>query len=172
MIEFLIRLWLEDGKKVDKYAGARSIEELKEYVNKMSGGEGAAKVEKTETKEAGEVGVLQLTTDNFQNAIEKGVTFIKFYAPWCGHCKRLVPTWTELSAKFIGNAGVRIAKVDCTLPEAKELCKQQEVNGFPTLLIYRNGEKLSEYNGSRSLDDLYEFVQRYEKEEVNAKDEL
>lgn len=38
------------------------------------------------------------------------------------------------------------------------MCSEQDVNGFPTLFIYKNGEKISEYNGSRSLDDLFEFV--------------
>jgi len=33
-----------------------------------------------------------------------------------------------------------------------------QVDGFPTLFLYRDGEKVAEYTGSRSLDDLYEFV--------------
>jgi thioredoxin domain-containing protein 5 len=32
------------------------------------------------------------------------------------------------------------------------------VDGFPTLFLYKDGEKVAEYTGSRSLDDLYEFV--------------
>jgi len=33
-----------------------------------------------------------------------------------------------------------------------------QVDGFPTLFLYRDGEKVAEYTGSRSLDDMYEFV--------------
>jgi thioredoxin domain-containing protein 5 len=72
----------------------------------------------------------------------------------------LQPVWDELAEKFIGKTNVKIAKVDCTLADNKELCSQQEVNGFPTMFIYKNGDKLSEYNGSRSLDDLFDFVNR------------
>lgn len=79
----------------------------------------------------------------------------------CGHCKRMGPTWDELAVKFVDNSLVKIAKVDCTLSDNKELCSEQEVNGFPTIFIYKDGTKLSEYNGNRQLDDLYEFAVRY-----------
>lgn len=91
-------------------------------------------------------------------------------APWCGHCKRLLPVWQQLAEKFVGDSSVKIAKVDCTLQENRDLCSEQEVNGFPTLFVYKNGEKISEYNGSRSLEDLFEFVKTHATEK--ARDEL
>lgn len=73
----------------------------------------------------------------------------------------MAPTWDELGVKFSGQDGIKIAKVDCTIADNKELCAEQEVNGFPTIYLYNNGEKISEYNGSRLLEDLYEFVIRH-----------
>lgn len=105
--------------------------------------------------------VLTLTTDNFEQGISKAFTFVKFFAPWCGHCKRLVPTWEQLGKKFAAKENVNIVKVDCTVDVSKQLCNDQGIDGFPTLLLYREGRKLSEYNGSRSLDDLYEFVMNH-----------
>lgn len=112
--------------------------------------------------------ILSLTADSFKHGVEKGLTFVKFFAPWCGHCKRLAPTWEELGKKFFGNDNVNIVKVDCTLDASKQLCDEQEVDGFPTLYLYKNGRKISEYNGSRNLEDLYDFVTNH----LQAHDEL
>lgn len=136
--------------------------------------------EETEEKPSGDWAVGVLTGDTFSHGIEKGLTFVKFFAPWCGHCKRLAPTWEELGRKFLGKNGVNIMKVDCTLEINKQLCSEQEVHkflarllwlswfwfkveGFPSIFLYRNGEKLSEYTGNRGLDDLYEFVVKHKQ---------
>ncbi|XP_015113214.1 thioredoxin domain-containing protein 5 homolog [Diachasma alloeum] len=161
-------LWIEDGKKVDKYSGERSEEQLQEYVNKMLKKRSVVSDDSEEQAEDSVQSVFTLTGESFKHGIEKGVTFIKFFAPWCGHCKRLAPTWENLGKKFIGRGDVRIVKVDCTLDTSKKLCDEQEVDGFPTLFLYKDGEKISEYSGSRTLDDLYEFVDKH----LRAHDEL
>ncbi|XP_066581496.1 thioredoxin domain-containing protein 5 homolog [Prorops nasuta] len=151
-------LWIEDGKKIDKYTGQRNHEELKLYVETMLDKSAEKEAFKDENRDGSTQSVLSLTGDSFNHGIEKGVTFVKFFAPWCGHCKRLAPTWESLGKKFLSNGNVNIVKVDCTLDVSKKLCNEQEVDGFPTLFLYRDGKKISEYNGSRNLDDLYDFV--------------
>ena len=47
--------------------------------------------------------------------------FIKFFAPWCGHCKHIAPVWKEFYNSH--NNEVNVAKVDCTSKEAKEVCE-------------------------------------------------
>ena len=60
--------------------------------------------------------MVELTTASFQEEIKEGLTFVKFYAPWCGHCKRLAPTWDQLAERIHDSAmETVIAKVGVAL---------------------------------------------------------
>ncbi|CAG0886167.1 unnamed protein product [Darwinula stevensoni] len=157
-------LWIEDGKVVEKYSGQRTLEALKEYVDKQKGG--SMEEGKSSTEEGATDVVPILTQETFAQVVKDGVTLIKFFAPWCGHCKRLAPTWEELGKKFIGKEGIRIAKVDCTASDSKSLCDSFEVDGFPTILLFRNGEKISEYEGNRDLSDLTSYLMKHVRDEL------
>eukprot|EP00282_Hemiselmis_andersenii_P003312 CAMPEP_0114144932 /NCGR_PEP_ID=MMETSP0043_2-20121206/19788_1 /TAXON_ID=464988 /ORGANISM="Hemiselmis andersenii, Strain CCMP644" /LENGTH=284 /DNA_ID=CAMNT_0001239339 /DNA_START=7 /DNA_END=861 /DNA_ORIENTATION=+ len=101
--------------------------------------------------------VKTITSTNFDEFVHKEapVTFVKFYAPWCGHCKKLAPAWEQLGEQFKDDASVTIAKSDCTVHKA--LCSKHGVRGYPTLLVFVNGES-SKYEGGRELNALAEFV--------------
>lgn len=75
-------LWLEDGKKIDKYQGQRTHEDLKVYVNRMLGSAVNADVDEGKKETVSSSVVMVLTGEDFQHGIEKGITFIKFFAPW------------------------------------------------------------------------------------------
>jgi len=153
-------LWFKDGAKVQKYQGSRSQEDLKAFVESMKSTDKApAKEEKVVPGSP----VVQFVGSTFKNGIASGTTLVKFYAPWCGHCKRLAPTWEELAIKFVGSSSIKIAKVDCTDESNRQLCVDEKVNGFPTMFLYRDGKKVEEYEGNRSLDDLYSFVSKNAK---------
>ncbi|XP_065362683.1 thioredoxin domain-containing protein 5 homolog [Calliphora vicina] len=158
-------LWIEDGKKIEKYSGSRGHDELQAYVKKMLGSDGSQEAASTEKPVSGEqdkVQVLQLTGDNFEKSVADGVTFVKFYAPWCGHCQKLSPVWDQLAEKIhAGEKAIKIAKVDCTSAENKKLCVDQQVEGYPTLFAYKNGERQSEYDDSRSLPELVSYISKF-----------
>jgi len=83
---------------------------------------------------------------------------IEFYAPWCGHCKALAPKYDILAELYVkeGHSDkVTIAKVDATLNDVPD-----EIQGFPTIKLYKAGDKKNPvtYSGSRSIEDLIKFV--------------
>jgi len=168
--------YFRNGRKIETYKGARNLADLTDFMNTNkeqagAGGEAAedGKVPEAEAKKEVVSPVVRLDKDNFDEKIKTGVAFIKFYAPWCGHCKRLAPTWEQLADKFKDNDNVVIAHVDCTAGDNvnRALCDGQGVNGFPTLNIYKDGVKIDEYNGKRDLFDLQEYVES----KLSAKDD-
>jgi protein disulfide-isomerase-like protein len=95
---------------------------------------------------------VHLTPDNFDDMTVGKSVFIKFYAPWCGHCKKIAPAWNELMEAFPGKDGKLVAEVDCTA-EGKPLCDANGVKGFPTLK-YGDPSDLEDYKGGRDLSAL------------------
>ncbi len=166
--------YFRNGKKIETYRGARNLPELKDFIKSTreeAAGKADDSADKVPEKEPASA-VTNLGPGEFDSTVSKAkVAFIKFFAPWCGHCKRLAPTWEKLGDKFADVDGVVIAKVDCTSDDNvnKDLCNKHEVNGFPTLNLYKNGKKVEEFNGKRELDDLVAFVEKHSKD---AKDEL
>ena len=84
-----------------------------------------------------------------------------FYAPWCGHCKRLEPVWDEFMQNFDGYNGVKIIKVNGD--ESPDLAQLHNVRGFPTIKMCVRGVQNPEgfvYEGDRSMNSIAEFLQQ------------
>lgn len=97
-----------------------------------------------------------LTPDNWDTETAGKTVFIKFYAPWCGHCKKLKPHWDKLMDEYKGDTSKLVADVDCTA-EGKPLCDANGVKGFPSLK-YGDPSSLEDYKGGREFKDIQEFA--------------
>jgi len=80
---------------------------------------------------------------------------VKYYAPWCGHCKSLAPIWDELAKETEGIEDLVIAKFDATANEVAGL----EIRGYPTLKFYPKDNKAGvDYSGDRDLAAFQKYL--------------
>jgi protein disulfide-isomerase A6 len=116
-----------------------------------SGGSGSSSGGSSGSANSGPSNVVTLTSANFDSKVynSKSVWLIEFYAPWCGHCKKLQPEW-EAAATKLKNM-VTLGKVNCD--EEQSVCQQFGVRGYPTIKYFTPGTtapgQAQEYQGGR-----------------------
>ncbi|XP_061338419.1 probable protein disulfide-isomerase A6 isoform X2 [Gastrolobium bilobum] len=144
--------WFPKGSlEPKKYEGPRNAESLTEFVNTEGG---------TNVKIASvPSNVVVLTPENFNEVVldETKDVLVEFYAPWCGHCKSLAPTYEKVASAFKLEEDVVIANLDAD--KYRDLAEKYDVSGFPTLKFFPKGNKAGEeYGGGRDLDDFVAFI--------------
>lgn len=101
--------------------------------------------------------VVHLTTETFKTELKKKKTsLVMFYAPWCGHCKRVKPIFSEAAGKIADDDRIMFAAVDCTTETT--LCTEHEVKGYPTLIHFSYGKHPKQYNNGYDVDSFLNFV--------------
>ncbi|XP_031113538.1 protein disulfide isomerase-like 1-4 [Ipomoea triloba] len=101
--------------------------------------------------------VVVLTDRNLSDFVDSNkYVMVEFYAPWCGHCKALAPEYAA-AATELKTENVVLAKVDAT--EENGLAENYEVQGFPTILFFVDGEH-KPYNGQRTKDAIVTWIKK------------
>lgn len=102
--------------------------------------------------------VLEYTDANFESKIgDHDIALAEFYAPWCGHCKKLAPEYEKAATKLKSNdPPIALIKVDCTAEKAT--CDKFGVSGFPTLKIFRHGQVSQDYDGPREAEGIVKYM--------------
>lgn len=94
----------------------------------------------------------KLVNPDFQD--KNGLVF--FYAPWCGHCKKMVEPMSELAIQF--RYIFPIGAVNCENTKNYNVCSQYGVQAFPTIFQKTAQNKLIPYRGAYDKDTILEYI--------------
>lgn len=97
-----------------------------------------------------------ITNDNFTKEVleNKKTVLLDFWASWCGPCKMLSPVVDEFAEE---NENIYVGKVN--VDEQSELATQFEVMSIPTLIVFKNGEKVNQSVGVISKEQIAKLTE-------------
>jgi protein disulfide-isomerase-like protein len=118
--------------------------------------------------EATEGDVIILDEASFDAAVaEHDALLVMFHAPWCGHCKKLIPEFKKAATSLLAetSGAARLAMVDAT--EEKDLAARFAVKGFPHLVFFRHasngrsgGAEGQTFEGGRTEREMVAWVKK------------
>ena len=153
----------QDMKKYIYYGNLKdvTVENIKSFIadfkaNKLSPHYKSERAPKDNSKP---MKVVVGTTHKEMVVDSESDVFIKYYAPWCGHCQQMAPMWEELANELKDVQGLVLADMDTTSNEVEGL----ELEGFPTLKLYLKGKKTAplEFDGDRTPEDLKAYLKEH-----------
>ncbi|CAH1241661.1 PDIA5 [Branchiostoma lanceolatum] len=149
-------LYFKNGQKEFKYQLGRSTQELVKFMKNPQAPPPPPPPEQEWSEVPSEIN--HLTDQTFDSFVYRhSSVLVMFYAPWCGHCKRMKPAYQEAAEQLLKEKPeAKLAAVDAT--KYKELGQQYGVRGYPTLKYFKNGKVASDYNKGRAKDDIVAFM--------------
>ena len=136
---------------------------IEEFVEKYLNKELSPIIKSEEIPEVQESNVIKIvgkSHDEIRFDENKDV-LVKYYAPWCGHCKKMAPLYETLADIYAldeeAKEKVVIGKIDGTLNDVFGI----EITGYPTLALYPAGDLSKEpiiYKGPRTLESFLQFI--------------
>lgn len=134
------------------YSGGRGLEDLIAFVEEKSGVK--SKIKKPVTF------VEELTSQKFNEIAldpEKNV-LVEFYAPWCGHCKKLAPIYEKVAEDFSQESDCVVANLDATAN--KDIGEKYQISGYPTIKFFPKGKDKEpiDYPGERTQESFVKFL--------------
>ena len=97
--------------------------------------------------------VKLVNSNEFNEEIKDGITFVDFFATWCGPCKMISPIVEDVSNEI---EDVKFIKVD--VDASNDVAASHGIMSIPTLMIFKDGKLINKKTGFTSKEDLIKFI--------------
>lgn len=101
--------------------------------------------------------MLLVNETNFtETVLNKPLAIVDFYADWCGPCRMIAPFLEEIASEL----QVNIVKVN--IDECPDIASKYNVMSIPTLVLFKNGEKVSSNVGAASKARIIDWIKAHQ----------
>jgi len=101
--------------------------------------------------------------DNFQSLVIEAShnkpILVDLWAEWCSPCRVIAPLLEKLATEFHDSLG--IAKVEVDEDENMKIAGHYQVRGFPTLILFVDGEETGRFSGAKPLNFMRDFIEQH-----------
>jgi thioredoxin 1 len=97
---------------------------------------------------------IELNSSNFESTVEKGVSVVDFWAPWCGPCRMVAPVIEELAGDYEGKANICKVNTD----EEQDLTVKYGIRSIPTILFFKDGKVVDQMVGAAAKATLAQKI--------------
>lgn len=99
---------------------------------------------------------IEITDSNFKELIAvEGLTVVDFWAPWCGPCRIMGPEIDKLAE---ANPDIQVGKLN--VDSYGITAAAFGIRSIPTVIIFKNGEKIEQFSGVKKVSDIQEIVDK------------
>jgi protein disulfide-isomerase A1 len=141
-----------------RFEGEFKLAELEEFMNKYYKKELKRFLKSESLPEKNPGPVFKVVGINFKEEVidNDNDVLVKFYAEWCGHCKRLAPIYEEVAEELKGNVKIKLVEVDATKNDVEGVI----IKSFPTIFFFPAGKKDEpiKYDKQRTKEDFIQFL--------------
>lgn len=100
---------------------------------------------------------IEITDSNFNEIISfDGITVVDFWAQWCGPCRVMGPEIDKLAEN---NQDIQVGKLN--VDSNNVTAAAFGIRSIPTVIIFKNGEKVSQFSGVKTVSEIEDIVEKH-----------
>jgi hypothetical protein len=97
--------------------------------------------------------------DTSKEKMTNGMKIVNYNTEWCGFSKRFQPIWDDFTKDMKKKySNIEVIDMKCDKDENKDKCMIPEVEGFPTVILHKDGKSIV-YEDSRNKESIMKFIE-------------